>query len=122
MTKRTHALVCDVLQPMLTDRGFTYVQHFILPRLRNGIAVNPKHIASQLRYDSVALTRAIDQLERRGLLERVRRDRDRRKVCLRLTPAACDTVDRLAELMHDRLDRLPPPSMATRCGSWRACS
>jgi DNA-binding MarR family transcriptional regulator len=70
--------------------------------------VNPKHIASQLRYDSGALTRVIDQLEQRGLLERVRRDRDRRKVCLRLTPAACDTVDRLGDLMHDRLGGLLP--------------
>jgi hypothetical protein len=28
ITRRAHALMRDVVQPMLTDQGFTYIQYF----------------------------------------------------------------------------------------------
>src|SRR5258708_21483294 len=54
---------------------------------------NPKDICVQYRHDRGALTRVIDQLAERGLLERVRRDRDRRKVELQLTPAGLAAIN-----------------------------
>src|SRR5260221_14788000 len=87
LLKRAHSLMLAVLEPMLEERGFSFIQYVILSWLRDGIAVNPKDICVQYRHDSGALTRVIDQLAERGLLERVRRDRDRRKVELQLIPA-----------------------------------
>jgi DNA-binding MarR family transcriptional regulator len=66
--------------------------------------VNPKDICSQFRHDSGALTRVIDQLAERGLLERVRRDRDRRKVELQLTPAGLATIEGLIPLIVEKLN------------------
>jgi DNA-binding MarR family transcriptional regulator len=105
LIKCAHSLMSNVVEAALMDQGFTYFQYAVLLQLRDGIAVNPKDISNQLRYNSGALTRVIDQLVDRGLVERARRDHDRRKVELQLTPAACDAIDGLIELVVDRLNR-----------------
>jgi DNA-binding MarR family transcriptional regulator len=104
LTKRAHSLMLDVLEPLLEERGFTFVQYVILAWLRDGIAVNPKDICFQFRHNSGALTRVIDQLAARGFLERVRRDRDRRKVELQLTPAGREAIERLIPLVVEKLN------------------
>src|ERR1700732_547635 len=107
LTKRTHSLILDAMEPLLEERGFSFIQYVILSWLRDGIAVNPRDICAQYRHDSGALTRVIDQLAERGLLERVRRDRDRRKVELRLTPAGRDVVETLIPLVVEKLNDGP---------------
>jgi DNA-binding MarR family transcriptional regulator len=92
------------MEPALVAHGFTFVQYQIMVGLRDGIAVNPKDLCAQIRHDSGALTRVIDQLAERGLLERSRRDRDRRKVELELTPAGRDVVESLIPLVVDKLN------------------
>ena len=104
LIKRAHSLMLAVIEPLLEERGFTYFQYAILSWLRDGIVVNPKDICSQFRHDSGALTRVIDQLAERGLLERVRRDRDRRKVELQLTPAGLATIEGLIPLIVEKLN------------------
>src|ERR1700688_3606703 len=104
LLKRSHSLMLAVIEPLLEERGFTYFQYVILSWLRDGIAVNPKDICSQFRHDSGALTRVIDQLAERGLLERIRRDRDRRKVELQLTPAGLATIEGLIPLIVEKLN------------------
>src|ERR1700716_4355106 len=104
LIKRAHSLMLAVIEPLLEERGFTYFQYAILSWLRDGIAVNPKDICMQFRHDSGALTRVIDQLAELGLLERVRRDRDRRKVELQLTPAGRETIESLIPLVVEKLN------------------
>jgi DNA-binding MarR family transcriptional regulator len=104
LTKRAHSLMMDNLEPVFEARGFTFIQYVILSWLRDGIAVNPKDICLQFRHDSGALTRVIDQLAERGLLERIRRDRDRRKVELQLTPAGRETIEGLIPLVVEKLN------------------
>ena len=104
LIKRVHSLMLDVLEPLLEERGFSFVQYVILSWLRDGIAVTPKDICSQYRHNSGALTRVIDQLAERGLLERMRRNRDRRKVELQLTPAGRATIEGLIPLVVDKLN------------------
>src|SRR6202040_1467860 len=104
LVKRAHSLMLDVMEPLLEARGFSFVQYVILSWLRDGIAVNPKDICFQYRHNSGALTRVIDQLAERGLLERARRDRDRRKVELELTPAGRAVVETLIPLVVEKLN------------------
>jgi DNA-binding MarR family transcriptional regulator len=104
LVKRAHSHLLNCLEPALVSRGFTLVQYQVLVWLRDGIAVNPKDLCSQFQHDSGALTRVIDQLAERGLLERVRRDRDRRKVELQLTAAGRAAVDTLLPLVVERLN------------------
>jgi DNA-binding MarR family transcriptional regulator len=104
LVKRAHSLMLDTMEPIFEAHGFSFVQYVILSWLRDGIAVNPKDICTQYRHDSGALTRVIDQLAERGLLERVRRDRDRRKVELQLTPAGRVAIDGLVPLVVGKLN------------------
>src|ERR1700691_306733 len=104
LVKRAHSMMLDIMQPVFEARGFTFIQYVIMSWLRDGIAVNPKDICARYRHDSGALTRVIDQLAERGLLERVRRDRDRRKVELQLTPAGRATVEGLIPLVVEKLN------------------
>src|SRR3984885_388553 len=106
LVKRAHSLMLDVMEPIFAERGFSFVQYVILSWLRDGIAVNPKDICTQYRHDSGALTRVIDQLAERGLLERVRRDKDRRKVELQLTPAGRDVIESLIPLVVGKLNEV----------------
>jgi DNA-binding MarR family transcriptional regulator len=106
LVKRAHSLMLDIMEPVIEQRGFSFIQYVVMSCLRDGIAVNPKDICSHYRHDSGALTRIIDQLAERGLLERVRRDRDRRKVELQLTPAGRETIESLIPLMVDKLNEV----------------
>jgi DNA-binding MarR family transcriptional regulator len=104
LIKRAHSLILDCLEPVFEAHGFTFVQYQVLAWLRDGIAVNPKDICTQFRHNSGALTRVIDQLAERGLLERSRRDRDRRKVELDLTPAGREVIESLVPLVVEKLN------------------
>ena len=106
LVKRAHSLMLDIMEPVITQRGFSFVQYVVMSALRDGIAMNPKVICTQFRHDSGALTRIIDQLAERGLLERVRRDRDRRKVELQLTPAGRETIESISPLVVDKLNEV----------------
>jgi len=106
LVKRAHSLMLDIMEPVIEQRGFSFVQYIVMSSLRDGIAVNPKTICSQFRHDSGALTRIIDQLAERGLLERVRRDRDRRKVELQLTPAGRETIESIIPLVVEKLNEV----------------
>jgi DNA-binding MarR family transcriptional regulator len=104
LVKRAQSMMMDVLEQVFTERSFTFIHYVILTWVRDGIAVNPKDICLKYRHDSGALTRVIDQLEERGLLERVRRGNDRRKVDLELTDAGRRTVESLIPLVVDKLN------------------
>ena len=106
LVKRAHSLMLDIMEPVIEQRGFSFVQYVVMSALRDGIAMNPKMICMQFRHDSGALTRIIDQLAERGLLERVRRDRDRRKVELQLTPAGRETIESLIPLVVAKLNEV----------------
>jgi DNA-binding MarR family transcriptional regulator len=106
LVKRAHSLMLDIMEPLIVQRGFSWIQYVVLSSLRDGIAVNPKAICVQYRHDSGALTRVIDQLAEKGLLERVRRDRDRRKVELQLTPAGRDAIESLIPLVVAKLNEV----------------
>jgi DNA-binding MarR family transcriptional regulator len=61
--------------------------------LKLGRAGNAIELAREMAIDAGAVTRMLDRLEAKGLLERVRSEADRRVVHLRLTPAG-DAVAR----------------------------
>ncbi len=104
LIKRSHSLMHDVLDPILEAHGFSFIQYIILAWLRDGITINPKTFCALYRHDTGAMTRVIDQLAERGLLERARRGGDRRKVELELTPPGHIAVENLIPLVVDKLN------------------
>jgi DNA-binding MarR family transcriptional regulator len=93
LVRRANRLIMDIIEPSLARKNLTFLQYMILKLLREGKIANPKDICGHFRSDSGALTKVIDQLAERDLLQRVRRDRDRRKVELRLTERGRTIVD-----------------------------
>jgi len=104
LVKRAYALMLDGLEPAFAASGFTYMQYVVLMQLRSGAAMNVSDICRNFRHDSGALTRVIDQLAERGLVERERCSDDRRKVNLHLTPSGVATCERLIPLVVERLN------------------
>jgi DNA-binding MarR family transcriptional regulator len=60
--------------------------------MRDGMVRTASDFAHDLQHDSGALTRVIDQLEKRGLVARRRSSQDRRRVELALTPAGDEMI------------------------------
>jgi DNA-binding MarR family transcriptional regulator len=118
LLKRAHLALIDQLEPVIEARGFTFTQYVVLMYLREGLVLSASVLCSQLRHDSGALTRIIDQLEGRGLVQRERSRTDRRSVLLRLSEAGRSTVEdmipevvqqlntALGDFSHDELTEL----------------
>jgi DNA-binding MarR family transcriptional regulator len=105
LIKRSYALMLDGLEPAFASHGFTYMQYVVLMKLRSGDALNVSDISQEFRHNSGALTRVVDQLAERGLLERERCAQDRRKVNLHLTAAGLKTCEQLIPMVVDKLNR-----------------
>ena len=104
LLKRAHTQLVDQLEAAVPDPGITATQWVVLMYLRDGLAINASDLCVQLQHDSGALTRVIDQLEARGLVQRERSREDRRAVQLRLTAAGADTVTALIPAVVDKLN------------------
>lgn len=81
----------------------------MLIQVRDGLARTASDIANDLGHDSGALTRVVDQLERRGYLQRSRSAKDRRVVELKLTPAGHAIIDELLPLVVDHTNTAIAP-------------
>jgi len=77
--------------------------------VRDGIARTASDIAREFRHDSGALTRVIDQLERRDLLTRRRSTSDRRVVELALTPKGVRTIEELLPVVVGQMNAALEP-------------
>src|ERR1700689_4652380 len=104
LLKRAHTLLIDQLEAAVAAREITATQWVVMMYLRDGLAINASDLCSQLRHDSGALTRLIDQLEARGLVQRERSREDRRAVQLRLTDAGLATLASLLPKVVDKLN------------------
>lgn len=104
LVKRATALMVECLEPGVAEHGLTFTQWVVLMHLRDRLSVSASDICSQLRHDSGALTRMIDQLEARGLVQRQRSLEDRRAVELSLTDAGAQMVESLIPIVVDKLN------------------
>src|SRR3569833_2585710 len=95
LMKRVTSMMMDRFEASFESHGFTFTQWVVLMYLRDGISLTPAGICRELRHDSGALPRVIDQLEERGLIKRNRSHEDRRKVELELTHNGRETAEML---------------------------
>ena len=104
LVKRASSLVIESVEPALAEHGFTFTQWVVMMYLRDGLAPTAKDLCVQLRHDSGAVTRVIDQLEARDLVRRERSVDDRREVKLALTEAGHKMVGSLVPTVVDKLN------------------
>jgi DNA-binding MarR family transcriptional regulator len=109
LIRRLYSLLLARFEGALAQADFTLTQWIVLAQLREGIARTASDLANDLDHDSGAITRVLDQLERRGFLSRRRSSQDRRVVELRLTPAGKAIAGDLLPLVVDQTNSALAP-------------
>lgn len=101
LVRHASNLATTKIEALFVEQDITFIQWVVMMNLRDKLAGTCAEICQNIRHDSGALTRVIDQLEQRGLVERQRSTEDRRMVELTLTPLGLETVESLIPLVVD---------------------
>jgi DNA-binding MarR family transcriptional regulator len=104
LVRRAGNLMTTRVEAAFAHNEITFAQWLVLMKLRDGMATTAAEIARDMCHDSGALTRIIDQLAQRGLIERTRGQEDRRTVRLALTEEGLRTVNGLVPTVVDLLN------------------
>jgi DNA-binding MarR family transcriptional regulator len=99
LVRRAGNLMTTRVEAVFADHEITFAQWLVLMKLRDGLATTAAEIARDMCHDSGALTRIIDQLAQRGLIERQRGQEDRRTITLTLTERGLETVNGLVPMV-----------------------
>ena len=109
LLRRVYSIMHERMEAALAGHDFTLMQWIVLLYLRDGIASTASDIAREFRHDSGALTRVIDQLQRRGLVSRRRSTSDRRVVDLALTAKGGRTIEELLPVVVGQMNEALAP-------------
>lgn len=104
LLKVAHTLMVETASEAFAGRDISFIQWIALMKLREGAAMTPGDLCREMRHDTGALTRLLDQLEDRGYISRKRSEQDRRVVYLELTPAGRKQATELVPLTVERLN------------------
>jgi DNA-binding MarR family transcriptional regulator len=94
---------------LTVDRGLvpyemTHAQLGVVLKLLHGHANTAADLARELAIDTGAMTRMLDRLEEKGIIERARSSADRRVVEVSLTSKGHQLADRMIEVVIDSLN------------------
>jgi DNA-binding MarR family transcriptional regulator len=95
-----------VTQHTLAELGITSTQANIMFMLAGGRGLAAADLAREYGIDASTVTRLIDRLEARGLLNRVRSEEDRRVVKLEVTEQGMAIAQRIPDIFASVLDKL----------------
>jgi DNA-binding MarR family transcriptional regulator len=109
LLRRVYSIMHERMEAALAGHDFTLMQWIVLLYLRDGIASTASDIAREFSHDSGALTRVIDQLQRRGLVSRRRSTSDRRVVDLTLTKKGGQTIEELLPVVVGQMNEALAP-------------
>ncbi len=87
LVRRLNTLLLPHAEALFADAELSFSQWVVLVSLRDRKADTCAEIARHMNFDTGAITRLVDQLEKRGLVARSRSTTDRRVVHLSLLPA-----------------------------------
>lgn len=103
------------LQPLLQDAHGTDPRSFFILKTIEGGLTYPKVVAQELKLPPTLLSRYLDDLNKRGLLERHIDEQDSRRTRLSLTPAGTALLEQTQCTVHThvtrRLARLRPEQL-----------
>jgi DNA-binding MarR family transcriptional regulator len=95
-----------VTQRAVAELGVTSQQASILFMVASGKCTLAAELAREYGIDASAVTRLVDRLEKRGLLQRVRSSEDRRAVHLALTPEGLSIAARMPAIFRSVTEHL----------------
>lgn len=101
LMKRVNRLVYAQMEAMFQGDEITFTQWVALMLLRSGVADTASGIARDIGHDTGAMTRVIDQLAQRGLVERHPDPDDRRVTKLAITPEGVAALKQITPCVID---------------------
>jgi len=101
LTHQASKMMVSYVEAQFAAHNISFVQYKVLMTIREGRAMIASEICQNLFHDSGALARMLEQLEARGILSRVRSEKDRRRVEMELTPAGHDLLNNLLMIVID---------------------
>ena len=104
INKARNVLVAE-LDAALRELGITTQQMGILMSMRGGVTQTPFELSKLLGIDTGLMTRMLDKLEARDVLQRTRSLEDRRVVNLKLTREGEKIADELPQIAPVVLNR-----------------
>lgn len=104
LVKRSQRLMQECIEQQFENKGCTLQQWVVMMHIRDGLAITVADLCRELHHDSGAMTRLIDQLEERNLIERKRNSQDRRVIELSLTRSGREFVEALIVIVTDALN------------------
>jgi DNA-binding MarR family transcriptional regulator len=107
LIKACNQTTMTLLDRMFTDEGVgvTTSQWSAMMTIHHGLAPTCAALAREMAHDKGAMTRLIDALEDKALVERTRSADDRRVVHLSLTPAGVATTIRCRNMVVEHWNR-----------------
>jgi DNA-binding MarR family transcriptional regulator len=105
LMRRGAGLLREQIEASFTSAGITFIQWATLILVRDHPGTTAAEVCRDLRHDSGAFTRVLDQLEARGLLQRLPSASDRRCVELRVTDEGLAVVRDAIPLVTGCLNR-----------------
>jgi DNA-binding MarR family transcriptional regulator len=96
---RARNLLASEIDAALKDLDISSQQMGIIVSLDKGTASTPFELSRLLGIDTGLMTRMLDKLEEKGLLERSRDDKDRRVVNLTLTRTGTRVADAVPDIV-----------------------
>jgi DNA-binding MarR family transcriptional regulator len=107
LVKRCGALMTQVAERRFESTSVSFTQWLVLMRLcGRAEPISATQLSRELCHDMGALTRVVDELERRGLVRRERSRRDRRAVELAITAAGRRHADSGKRVIVELLNEL----------------
>ena len=106
LVRRCHNKLMPRAEALFADAELTFSQWVVLMSLRDKDADTCADIARHMNHDTGAVTRLVDQLEKRGLVARTRSTADRRVVHLKLLPAGKAMAKALSPRIVDFWNRV----------------
>ncbi|WP_027481145.1 MarR family winged helix-turn-helix transcriptional regulator [Deinococcus pimensis] len=112
---RFNRAIGQEFEPLLHERHGTDPRSFFILKSIQGGVQYPKELAGHLKIPATLLSRYLDDLRRRGLIERHIDEQDSRRTRLSLTDAGTALVEATQHTVHEavgaRLARLRPEQL-----------
>lgn len=109
LLKRCGVLMTQVAEQRFESLSISFTQWVVLVHLAQQEHISATQLSEHLGHDMGALTRVVDQLERRGFARRERSRRDRRAVEIAITPAGRRHAQSGKRVVVELLNRLVEP-------------
>ncbi|HLX02495.1 MAG TPA: MarR family transcriptional regulator [Trinickia sp.] len=103
LTKARNLIIAE-MDAALKDLDITSPQMGILLAMQRDLASTPFELSKLLSVDTGLMTRMLDKLESKGLLERSRSEEDRRVVNLALTKKGLEVAAKLPHIAPEVLN------------------